>query len=63
MAEWHIPFDYIVQNWTDEQFDLMCEKLEARKKRELNAAKGRHTVPIETLAASSRGAIRLEHGD
>ena len=34
MAEWHITPDYIVNNWTDELFNLMCEKLSERKKLE-----------------------------
>ena len=34
MAEWHITPDYIVNNWTDELFDLMIEKLVERKERE-----------------------------
>ncbi len=34
MVEWHIPFDHILTHWTDEQLDVMVEKLLARKKRE-----------------------------
>lgn len=41
MAEWHIPPDYIMANWTYELFCLMCEKLADRKKRELEAIEGR----------------------
>ena len=35
MAEWHLPPDYIINNWTDELLDLMTEKLAERKKREV----------------------------
>ena len=34
MTEWHTTPDYIVNNWTDERFDLMVEKLVERKGRE-----------------------------
>ncbi len=35
MVEWHVTPDYIVNNWTDELFDLMMEKLIERKGREV----------------------------
>ena len=66
MTEWHVTPDYIVNNWTDELFDLMVEKLIERKD------KGRGTPPPkdnsvspETLAAMSNGMIKVEkkHGD
>ena len=41
MAEWHLPPDYIVDNWTDELLELMCEKLVKRKQRELDAIQGK----------------------
>ncbi len=31
MAEWHLPPDYIINNWTDELLNLMVEKLTDRK--------------------------------
>lgn len=31
MAEWHLPPDYIVDNWTDELLELMIEKMVERK--------------------------------
>jgi len=37
MTEWHVTPDYIVNNWTDELFDLMVEKLIARHERESRA--------------------------
>ena len=40
MSEWHVTPDYIVNNWTDEFFDLMVEKLVERKRRESDAIKG-----------------------
>ena len=64
MAEWHLPPDYIVNNWTDELLDLMTEKLVERRERESNAMKGNktpkdHSVSSETLAARSRGMIKV----
>ncbi len=49
MAEWHLPPDYIVDNWTDELFCLMCEKLVERKKREIAA--------LEKPRGNPRGAM------
>ena len=34
MTEWHVTPDYIVNNWTDEELELMCDKLVERKKQE-----------------------------
>jgi len=34
MTEWHIPPEYIFNNWTDEELNLMIEKLVERKERE-----------------------------
>jgi len=67
MTEWHLPPDYILDNWTDEQFNLMIEKLIERKQREADAIedarKGRHHVSAESLAATSRGMIEVKHGN
>ena len=41
LAEWHLPPDYILGNWTDEMLELMVEKLVERKKRETEAISGR----------------------
>ena len=64
MTEWHTTPDYIVNNWTDELFDLMVEKLVERKERESNAMQKNQTpkgqsVSVETLAAKSRGMIKV----
>ena len=63
MVEWHQSPDYIVNNWTDELFDLMCEKFIERKQRELAAINGKPAVPtvsVETLAKTSRGMIAIK---
>jgi len=62
MSEWHVTPDYIVNNWTDELLDLMLEKLVERKKRELDAVKGRNMVSAETLASRSHGMIEVKRG-
>jgi hypothetical protein len=41
LAEWHLPPDYILNNWTDEMLTLMIEKLVERKQREAAAIEGR----------------------
>jgi len=60
MSEWHLPPDYIVNNWTDELLNLMVEKLIDRKKKEIDAIKGRdNAVSVETLAAQSHGMVKV----
>ena len=62
MSEWHLTPEYIIDNWTDEKFNLMVEKLVDRKTRESDAMKG-HTVSVETLASQSHGMIEVKHGN
>ena len=38
LVEWHLTPEYILDNWTDEEFALMVEKLVERKKRQAGAA-------------------------
>ena len=45
MTEWGLTPEYIVHNWTDEEFALMIEKLNERKQREIDAIEGRHWAP------------------
>jgi len=40
MAEWHVPPDYIINNWTEEMLELMSDKLVERKERENQALRG-----------------------
>ena len=45
MVEWRTTPDYIVNNWTDELFTLMVQKLVERKGREkeaMNKASGKN---------------------
>jgi hypothetical protein len=46
-VEWHLPPEYILDNWTDEELEIMVEKLVERKDRELRALgkKTPKTVP------------------
>ncbi len=41
LAEWHLPPDHIVNNWTDELLNLMITKLVERKNRESEAISSR----------------------
>lgn len=67
MAEWHLPPDYIVNNWTDELLDLMVEKLVERKQREVQAIRpaslpgdsGGHMVPDSMLFAHAGNLIKV----
>jgi len=40
MSEWHLPPDYIINNWTDELLNLMMWKMVERKEREAQTMKG-----------------------
>lgn len=40
LVEWHIPPENIIENWTDEKFALMLEKLMERKEREKALMRG-----------------------
>lgn len=42
MTEWGVTPEYIVHNWTDEEFALMIEKLNERKQCEIDAIQGTH---------------------
>lgn len=63
MAEWHITPDYIVNNWTDELFQLMLEKLVDRKQRESKAMRGDSGKVTDTaLFSKASNLIKVEHG-
>jgi len=49
MAEWHVTPDYMLNNWTDELFDLMVEKLIERKKREYQPEESKEETPESLL--------------
>ncbi len=51
MSEWHVTPDYIVNNWTDELFDLMVKKLVERKEQERDAMQA-SSRPIATSDGS-----------
>ena len=63
MSEWHVTPDYIINNWTDELFNLMIEKLSERKHRELVAISsgdsGGYKVSDKTLFARARNMIKV----
>lgn len=58
MVEWHITPDYISNNWTDELFTLMCEKLTERKKRELDAMRDKSQMKSRTEVVSDKELFR-----
>jgi hypothetical protein len=41
LIEWRLTPEYINENWTDEEFTLMVEKLNGRKQREIDAMQSR----------------------
>jgi len=40
LSEWHVTPDYIENNWTDEERNLMIESLVKRKEREKKVISG-----------------------
>ena len=54
MVEWHVTPDYIVNNWTDELFNLMAEKLVERKTRELEMYRKLEVKPSTDGSGLSR---------
>ncbi len=73
LAEWGLPPDYIVNNWTEEELNLMTRKLAERKGLSSNGAGDRvhvgsqssrkNMVSVESLVASSNGMIEVKHGN
>ena len=69
MTEWHIAPDYIMSNWTEELLNLMVEKLNDRKKREVEAIRHNGSNEVEQVDDSvllSRMGIKVKkvkHGD
>lgn len=62
MSEWHLTPEYILNNWTDEKFNLMVEKLVERKQQK-PASPIDNKVSVETLVAQSHGLIEVKHGN
>ena len=62
MTEWHVTPDYIVNNWTDELFDLMVEKFIERKKREIKPSS---EISDDAKLAMMGDGIKVikKHGD
>jgi len=46
LVEWHLTPEYIIDNWTDEKFDLMVSKLFDRKIKEKEAIEGKQTNKV-----------------
>ena len=73
LAEWGLPPDYIVNNWTEELLNLMTQKLAERKGLSSNGAGAqghvgsqssrKNMVSVESLVASSNGMIEVKHGN
>lgn len=68
LAEWGLTPEYIVNNWTEEELNLMTQKLAERKglkseKVTSNEASGRQKVSVESLVAGSNGMIEVKHGN
>jgi len=73
LAEWGLTPEYIINNWTEELLNLMTRKLaerkglssqtDAGKPDKVRTAPGKNKVSIESLVASSNGAIEVKHGN
>ncbi len=73
MTEWRLTPEYILSNWTDEELNLMVEKMAERKQRERAMIEGQTqntrgtetmSIPLETLAQIPGSKIKvIKHGD
>ena len=61
MAEWHVTPDYIVNNWTDELFNLMVDKYVERRQQETQATPetGEQKVSDKMLFAQASNLIKV----
>ena len=68
LVEWGLTPDYIFDNWTEEVFSLMVEKLVTRKAKESEGKKHSGDVKVseKTLFAQAGKNIKVvvkKHGD
>ncbi len=59
MLEWHVPFDYIEEHWTDRQFIAMLNAMADRLEKEAEAMQQQHG----TRTMSLKDFRRLRHGN
>lgn len=63
MAEWSVTPDYIVDNWPDDLFNLMVEKLAERRRRKVEAVPpgdlGGYRAPDSVLFARAKNMIEV----
>jgi hypothetical protein len=50
-VEWRLPPEYIINNWSDEEFTLLIEKLNERKQREIDAMQPRGIGASDTIVS------------
>ena len=62
MAEWHVPPDYIVNNWTDEQLDLMVQKFNERQLREAKVEGQPEKAKMSAEAFAKQAGIKVRKG-
>jgi len=63
LAEWHLPPDYILSNWTDEVLVLMTDKLIERKEREAKAFSGKPSSrAVSDGQLFSEMGVKVKHG-
>ena len=60
MTEWSITPDYIINNWTDELFELMVDKLVERKKKESNTKSDKPVESDAMFKAKTSNLIKWE---
>jgi len=59
MTLWHVPWDYIYEHWTDEQYNLMCLRAAERIQEQESATRRGNWITEEEALASGR----FTHGD
>jgi hypothetical protein len=62
MEKWGVPFHTIENEWTDDQYFLMVEKLSERIERENESQKDtKNRTPNRSGAGSNGGTQRVSH--
>ena len=59
MSEWHITPEYIIDNWTDEKFDLLVSKLVERKQVGSKPSPSSSMVSDESLFFRAKNLIKV----
>ncbi len=63
LSEWHLPPDYIVNNWTNELLTLMTDKLVERRMGKKESPPDGKVSDTELFSAMGKSVKVIKHGD